>query len=247
MPTLPPDWLKIARIDADHFAIGVDQRSTAIARVDRGIGLNEIVIGTGADHPPFGADDARGDGMFQTERIADRHHPIANVQLARVAKLGEGQIAAGATDLDQGQVGAIVLADQARFILALIGQFYFDRVGAAHDMIIGQYLAVPADQNPRAQTARVVFPRRRFAEKPIKKIFDGIVGARARRALRSSRNIDHHRHGFFGDAGKGRRPSCRPRRRGSRRGLRRAAAIRARSGNTIDWRSNTGALAIDHV
>ena len=129
-------------IDADHFAVGVDQRSAAVAGVDRGIGLNEIVVGTGADHPPLGADDSRGDGMFETERIADRHHPIADVQLARVAELGKGQIAAGATDLDQGQVGAIVLADQARFMLAVIRQFDFDRVGAAHDMITGENLTI---------------------------------------------------------------------------------------------------------
>src|SRR4026209_836237 len=70
-------------VNADHFSFGVDQWSAAIARIDRSIGLNEVVVGTGANDAAFGADDAGGDRMLQTERITDRHHPIANVDLTR--------------------------------------------------------------------------------------------------------------------------------------------------------------------
>ena len=70
-------------VNTDHFAFGVDQRSAAIARIDRSIGLNEVVVGAGANDAAFGADDAGGDRMLQTERITDRHNPIANVDLTR--------------------------------------------------------------------------------------------------------------------------------------------------------------------
>jgi hypothetical protein len=38
----------------------------------------------------------------------------------------------------------------------LIGHFDFDRVGVAHDVIIGQYFAVLADQDAGAETALTV-------------------------------------------------------------------------------------------
>ena len=80
-------------IDAHNFPGGIDQRSAAVPRIDRSIGLNKVVIGTGSDHTPLGADDPRRHRMFQTERIADRHDPIANIQLSRRAELGEREIA----------------------------------------------------------------------------------------------------------------------------------------------------------
>ena len=50
-------------VDTDHFAFGVDQRSAAIARLDRSIGLNEVVqtSATAGENiaPVFRADDTR--------------------------------------------------------------------------------------------------------------------------------------------------------------------------------------------
>ena len=62
-------------VDADHLARRVEQRAAGIAGVDRGIGLDEVVEGAGADLPPAGRDDARGDGAAEAEGIARRQHP----------------------------------------------------------------------------------------------------------------------------------------------------------------------------
>ena len=48
------------RIDPDHFAIQVHQGATAVARVNRGIRLNEVLSLGDAEPAAFGADDAGG-------------------------------------------------------------------------------------------------------------------------------------------------------------------------------------------
>ena len=53
------------RVDTDDLSFGVDERATAVPRVDRGIGLNEIVIGSGTNHSSLGADNTRGDRIFE--------------------------------------------------------------------------------------------------------------------------------------------------------------------------------------
>ena len=62
-------------VDAHDLPRHVQKRSPAVARVDGGIGLNEIVIGTGADNTPLGADDTGGDGLLQTEGASNGHDP----------------------------------------------------------------------------------------------------------------------------------------------------------------------------
>ena len=50
-------------VDADDLAREVDQRAARDARVDRGVGLYELLVDrlhrVAADRPPLGADDAR--------------------------------------------------------------------------------------------------------------------------------------------------------------------------------------------
>jgi len=61
-------------IDADHFAGRIHQRSSAVAGIDRGIGLQEMLEGP-ADVAALGADDARGDGRSNPNGL-----PKANTQ-----------------------------------------------------------------------------------------------------------------------------------------------------------------------
>ena len=79
-------------VDANDFPIHVQQRSTAVSRVDRRIGLDKIIIGPAADHPTLGADNPGGYRLLQTKRTADGHHPAAHRQLIRIAQLQRGQI-----------------------------------------------------------------------------------------------------------------------------------------------------------
>ena len=49
---------KDRRVDSDHFAAQIDQRTAGIAGIDRRVGLNEVVVRSRADISSFGADDA---------------------------------------------------------------------------------------------------------------------------------------------------------------------------------------------
>src|SRR2546425_2507935 len=79
------------RIDADHFAAHVEQRPARVAGVDGDVGLDEGDEVLLRQRAPLGADDAGGGGGLEAEGRADRHHPFADLQLARVAEAHGGQ------------------------------------------------------------------------------------------------------------------------------------------------------------
>ena len=53
---------------------------TAVARVDGGIGLDEVIVRTGTDHAALRADNARRNRLLQSEGIPDGNDPIADAQ-----------------------------------------------------------------------------------------------------------------------------------------------------------------------
>src|SRR5499426_775948 len=66
------------RVDTHDLALCVDEGSTAVARVDRGIGLNEIVIRSGSNHPSLGTDNPGGHCLFQSKWTADSDDPTTH-------------------------------------------------------------------------------------------------------------------------------------------------------------------------
>src|SRR6516164_5466212 len=80
------------RVDTDHLALEVEERATRIPGVDRRIGLDEWDVRVTWQRARLGADDARGHGIFEPERLADRYDPFAHLGLLRVANLDVGQI-----------------------------------------------------------------------------------------------------------------------------------------------------------
>src|SRR5262249_13388450 len=80
------------RIHTDNFTLEIEQRAAGIPGVDRRIGLDERDVGITRQRARLGADDARGHSIFETERLADRHDPLANLGRFRVADLDVGQI-----------------------------------------------------------------------------------------------------------------------------------------------------------
>ena len=58
MPIEPPEGEIDRRVDADHLAVHVEQRAAGIAAVDRGVGLDEVVVGPGIDVAVARRDDA---------------------------------------------------------------------------------------------------------------------------------------------------------------------------------------------
>src|SRR5262245_19819607 len=69
-------------VDADQLAPRVDQRPTRVAGVNRGIGLNEILVSRDAE---TGASQRRHDAerhrLIELEGIADRQDPLRDLQL----------------------------------------------------------------------------------------------------------------------------------------------------------------------
>ena len=76
------------RVDANEPAGHIDQRTAGIAGINRRVGLDEELIIADAD---LGArhrrDDAMGDGLADPERIADRQHQIADLQLVGIGEI----------------------------------------------------------------------------------------------------------------------------------------------------------------
>src|SRR5213078_5297454 len=67
-------------VDPDGLALGVDERAAAVARVDGRVGLDEVIVRSLADHASGRAHDARGHGLLEPERVADRHHRLADLE-----------------------------------------------------------------------------------------------------------------------------------------------------------------------
>jgi hypothetical protein len=72
---------KKRRVDADQLPRRVDQRSTRIAEVDRGIRLDKILERRQAQlSPPGTADYPLGDGLSDAEGIADGENNVSYLQ-----------------------------------------------------------------------------------------------------------------------------------------------------------------------
>ena len=99
-------------VDPDHAAVAVEQRAARVAGVDRRVGLDHVAdreaVG-GLELALEGAHDAGRDRAVEAERVADRDHRVADLDLGRVA---ERRAASGrpssAFDLQQRDVGARV-------------------------------------------------------------------------------------------------------------------------------------------
>ena len=136
-------------VDADHMAVHVEQRAARVAAVDGGVGLDVVVERTGVDVAAARRHDAGRHGAAQAERVADRHHRLADAHLAGVSEGDERQRLV-ALDLDQGEVGLLVAAHHLGRQLAAVRQGDGDRVGFAGDVEVGDDPAVGVDDEARA-------------------------------------------------------------------------------------------------
>ena len=92
--------------------------------------------------PALGADDAGGHRVLEAERVADRHHPLADAQRVGVAERDGGQVLGVALDLDQREVGLRVAADDLGLVLLAVRQLHDDLVGVLDDVVVGEDEAV---------------------------------------------------------------------------------------------------------
>ena len=91
------------RVDPDELSTRVDQRAAGISLIDRGVGLNEVLVHACLPGCARRADDAEGDGLIEdAERIADGEHPLGHLQLRRIAPRQHRQVPARRSSARQG-------------------------------------------------------------------------------------------------------------------------------------------------
>src|SRR5262249_52020555 len=82
-------WCVDRGIDADDFAVGIDERTARIAAVNRGVGLNRFVNESGLAGL-YGAaeraDDAGRESTLKTKWIPDRENLLAYLNRGRIAE-----------------------------------------------------------------------------------------------------------------------------------------------------------------
>ncbi len=123
--------------DPHHAAVDVDERTAGVARVDRGVGLEELlerIVGDPA--AADAADDPVGDRAVEAEGIADRPDHLADLDGVAVAPCGGRQVVG--IDPEDGQVARRVAADELRLEIAAIGELHTNAVHLGDDVIVGQ-------------------------------------------------------------------------------------------------------------
>jgi hypothetical protein len=142
-------------IDADHFGRGRHQRPARIARIERRVGLDDVLDDAavdGADRAAKRRHHAGGDGRFEPQRISDRHHDLAAPQVLRIAERCEMQIPRR-IGAQQSEVGVGIDAEHARVGDAAFAVADPDLLRRADHMIIGQHQPVRRDDDSGAEPA----------------------------------------------------------------------------------------------
>src|SRR5207302_1590581 len=154
---LPSNLRMMSPVSTHAFAAHVEQGPPGIPRVDRHVGLNEgneVLLRQAA---ALGADNARGDGAVETEGRTDCDDPLADLEPVRIAHPYRRQ--PGRIDLDQGEIGAPVGADDASLEFALVGQANGDLISGIDDVRVGENVAVGTDDEARPERAALEIAR----------------------------------------------------------------------------------------
>ena len=151
MPTEPPDCEKIAVL----MPTSVPSRSTSAPPELPGLIAASVWMKERKSLMPIGArqagDDAAGDGLADAERIADRQHEIADLELIAVADLQHRQALAMGVELEHGEIGALVGEQEVRLEFASIGEHHGDLLRIADDVVVGDDEAGGIEDDAGAQ------------------------------------------------------------------------------------------------
>ena len=75
-------WARGSRCSPRSPAVHVEERAAGVAAVDRGVGLDEVVVAA-LQRAVARRDDAGGDREALAERVADGEHPVADLARRR--------------------------------------------------------------------------------------------------------------------------------------------------------------------
>src|SRR5215469_8395481 len=126
-------------IDADHFAMRIEQRPAGISPIDCRVCLNRFVnksVLAGLHGASERADDAGGKRALKAEGIADGENALADEEIARIAERKRDELASRGVNFDQGEIVARVKADEFGFEARTIAESDFNRLRALNHMVI---------------------------------------------------------------------------------------------------------------
>ena len=156
-----PFFERAATVDADQVAVGIEQRTTGVAGIDRGVGLDaigvfqqragRILVTMDAGH------DAVGHGRLkvgcQKKRVANREAPIAHAHFVAVGKRRRGEIVAP-DELDQGHVADRINAYDDGVVQITVRQTALHMIaGRLDDVIVRQRITVGRDHHARSTSS----------------------------------------------------------------------------------------------
>ena len=138
-------------IDADHLALEVDERAAGVAGIDRGVGLDEVLVGGDAHvGAPGGADDPHRHRLVQPEGVADGDGPLADPEGVRIAQAGHAELVVG-LEADEGEVGFRVGPEDLAPVFSLVGEPHRDLVGALDHVEVGEDESPLVDDDARPE------------------------------------------------------------------------------------------------
>ena len=137
-----------------EHTLDVQQRAAAVAGVDGGIRLQEVVKGAGVYIAVLGRKNTRRHRVVEPKGVADGQQPLAYPQFVRIAERKVGQGLFG-FNFQQGEVGFFICANQLgrdgfAFAIALI-KGHTDNIRIGNHMIVGNNIAVSGDNKAGSQ------------------------------------------------------------------------------------------------
>ena len=154
------------RVDPDEPSGGIDQRTTGVADIDGGVGLDEIC--SLAIAPGQGRHDPGGHRLADTQRVSDCEDEITDFEVVRVAHLERRQRLVRILQAKYGEIRNPVGEQDLCGILAPVREHDPNFLGTPDDVIRCDDNAVGPGQDPG--TERVLHPpsgvfRKHVAEK----------------------------------------------------------------------------------
>jgi hypothetical protein len=154
------------RVDADYFPQDVDQRTAAVAGVDRGIRLDHVAEKAvlGLQGAVFAADHPHRHRVIKAQGISYCDDPFPYLGVFGGAE-AQGFQRGGGADLDNGEVAFVIPPNYAgRMGLFVLVQMDLDFVVVFYYVLIGQNITGGMNDKAGAEVARSGFPLGQFRE-----------------------------------------------------------------------------------
>ena len=219
----------------------VDQRAAGIARIDRGVGLDEVLVAQPAQAAAADRrDDARGHRLAEAERIADRDHEIADAQRAGIGQRQRGAGSSAGIRISATSVSGSEPTNSASNVRPSASVTDTSSAPSITWWLVSTRPRCGVDDHARAQ--RLVDPLLRQLREHAAEIGSSANGLRTRTALLGV-HVDHRRRDPLpasapatAAARRRRRPAARPRGHGGSGRRRRRPRPAARRASRIGGR-----------